>query len=132
MKVGRKPKVRKPTGTPYTISPKPPEWMSAAAKARWKSIVPGMVRDRRLTPETVDLVAAYCAQLAIADEAMGQVMREGLTLRGQKGTPVKHPALAIHHQAIATAGRLAAELGITRGPGDGQHPQGGDPAFVDL
>lgn len=56
------------------------------------------------------VLATYCDAWAKHEQARELLDREGLTARGQKGEPIKHPAWMIYTQSATLIAQLSKEL----------------------
>lgn len=104
------PRGRKPTtilGGAGTIgdAPRAPSWLSAAAKAEWRRIMPLLVERRILTDADMGSVENYCV-------AIGR-SREIERLFKKAGGDIDPKLFRMQDKAIQTARQLAAELGLT-------------------
>ncbi len=93
--------------------PRPPAWLSAAAKREWKRVAPILVRDRR-TLDLADLAAfgAYCAAVDQVEQASREIAAHGYTYTSG-GLRKANPAVAIRDKAMTQVRLLASELGMT-------------------
>jgi len=99
-------KGRKPTLThnrdPLTKAPSAPAWLSPAAKAEWRRIMPRLIADRIVTKADLGSVESYCV-------ATGRVKElEALLSSGFDASLWR-----AQNQAMQTAKQLAGELGLT-------------------
>lgn len=66
-----------------------------------------------LTRWDVNLFAAYCEAAARREAAQRELNRDGLTVTGQKGNLVKHPAVQIERDATEQMNRLGGKFGLS-------------------
>jgi P27 family predicted phage terminase small subunit len=88
-----------------------PTDLSTEAKAAWRLLVRSLREDGALHSTDGPLLEAAAVCLGRLREARGLLAREGLTVRGDRGSVV-HPALRIELGAIAQLRALLAELGL--------------------
>ena len=110
---GRKPEGIVAGSSPVADLPKPPTWLSKAAKAEWRHAGPILISERRtLTLADLATFAHYCATVGMAADAARVVTAEGMIVPGT-GLPKRHPAVQIQLDAMKEARLLAGELGLT-------------------
>lgn len=93
--------------------PRPPTWLSAAAKREWKRCAPILINDRR-TLDLPDLSAftAYCAAVDQVEQASREIAARGYTYTSRDLIKA-NPAVAIRDKAMTQVRLLSAELGMT-------------------
>lgn len=62
------------------LAPKPPEWLSAEARAEWDRVVPGLTRLDLLKQEDRATLAAYCETWSTYVLAIKDVAERGLSI----------------------------------------------------
>jgi P27 family predicted phage terminase small subunit len=105
----------------------PPSWLSRAAKAEWRRVMPLLVRRRILTVADLGGVENYCVAIGRARELERQIQAEG----------VIDPRLFRMQMAAIQSGRqLAAELGLTpvsrSRPAIRESEMNDDPSILDI
>jgi P27 family predicted phage terminase small subunit len=101
---GRKPMLT-PDRDPLTKVPPAPTWLSPAAKAEWRRIMPRLVADRIITLADLAGVENYVV-------AIGRVREIEAMIQAADG--VIDPALfRAQDKAMQTARQLAAEYGLS-------------------
>lgn len=90
-----------------------PAWLSDAARAEWRRIVPGLAKLGLATIADREALAAYCEACSRLKEATKQIKKYGLIVDGATGGLVKNPAVDVANTATSAIIRLAAEFGFT-------------------
>ena len=108
---GRKPNLNGIEGAPTKARPAPP-WMSDAAKAEWKRIMPALSRRGIVSETDLGQLESYCIAFGQAREAEAMLARDGLVIDSPQG-PKRHPAVGVMQTAMGEARRIAAEFGLT-------------------
>lgn len=93
-------------------APKPPKTLDAAAKARWRAVVPSLVRRGAVD---IDTLATYCQVWARWRAAEQGIASSGQLVRNEKGRAVGSPLLPIANQAGSQVRALERQLGISSG-----------------
>lgn len=93
--------------------PNQPSYISKEAKAEWKRITPELKRLGVLATIDRAMLTTYCETWALWNVAREVISREGVTVIGQKGETVKHPAWQIYRDAATLMASLAKELGVS-------------------
>ena len=115
-----------------TRAHRPPSWLSAEGQREWRRVERVMRAAGTLKEAGLGVLAAYCRIWVLVRQADRQLKRDGLTVKGAHGVPVKHPALTVLHQALAHLRAYSAELGITpASQARARAPQSGDPRSAD-
>lgn len=97
-----------------TEMPAPPEWLGASAIEEWHRIVPDLVTRGRLNGADIGSVEAYCVAMGQVRDLQVIILDKGLVVYPENGgLPKRHPAAVMQAEAMNTALRLAAELGLT-------------------
>jgi len=109
---GRKPENVVASTHTFTDAPRPPSWLSKAAKAEWRNVATIMVERGHLTMADLGTLAAYCNAVGLLIDTTRQIEAEGIVIDTKNG-PRKHPAISVQGQARDQVRRLAAELGLT-------------------
>jgi P27 family predicted phage terminase small subunit len=65
-----------------------------------------------LSPVDRDTLAGYCDAASFARDARDQIHRDGLTVRGQNGEIVRHPAFMIWRQSLALVESVGTKLAL--------------------
>jgi P27 family predicted phage terminase small subunit len=105
----REPRAAGPVGTC-------PAWLSAAAKAEWKRIVPVLQQLGMAASADRAALTAYCQAWAELEDATKQLTKEGRTVQAKRGTiahPIAHPAVARQKAALAALRAYSSEFGLT-------------------
>jgi P27 family predicted phage terminase small subunit len=97
---------------PLATLPKPPTWLSAAARKKWQSAGEQLVAAQLLTELDLDMLASYASTWASIVDAEKTIAKEGQTFAGDNG-PRKHPCVAIVESARKDLKALAEQLGLT-------------------
>lgn len=102
---GRKPtSITSATSTLQAV-PKPPAWLSKAAKLEWKRALPDLVSRKVLTDVDMGLVEAFCVSL-------GRV-REIEAIIQASGGSIDPKLFRMQDKAMQTARQIGAEIGAT-------------------
>lgn len=102
---GTKPQLVVDNSAMVTI-PAPPAWLSRAAKAEWRRVMPILVGRRILTDADLGSLENYCLAQARVRDAERVLKR---TTDADAWTKL----VRTQDKAMATARQLAAELGLT-------------------
>ena len=95
--------------------PKPParpSWLSPFGRRVWDRVVKELEPFGLLSVVDRDTLAGYCDAAGFAREARDQIRRDGLTVRGQNGEPVRHPAFMMWRQSLALVESLGSKLAL--------------------
>ena len=101
---------------PATISPgapKRPAWLPKEAKARWKEVVPLLVKAGILSTLDRAIVSAYCVAWSEFVAASRLLAEEGRTTETGKGGLKPHPAVGMQRTAVNMLRLTAAQLGLS-------------------
>lgn len=109
---GRKPDLRAIEGSGMARARHAPGWMSLAAKAEWRRIMPALTKRRLLTETDLAQLESYCVAVGMAREAEAEIARDGIVIDAPQGKK-RHPAVGVMHASMAEARRIAAEFGLT-------------------
>ena len=89
-----------------------PDWLSAAAKAEWRRVLPELEFLGLASLIDRAALAAYCQAWAELVDATRQLTREGRTIDTEKGCTA-HPAVARQKAALGALRAFASEFGLT-------------------
>jgi P27 family predicted phage terminase small subunit len=89
-----------------TAAPAPPAWLSRAAKAEWRRVMPILVERRILTDADLGSLENYCL-------AQARVRDAERVLKRTTDPDAWTKLVRTQDKAMATARQLAAELGLT-------------------
>lgn len=89
----------------------PPEWMGEAAAAHWRRLRPDVAKGRALRESERMALVLTCEALAKWEQATAIVRAEGLTVQGERGRFVAHPASRVADTAWSAALKGLAQLG---------------------
>lgn len=89
--------------------PEPPASLSAAAKARWQTVIPRVVQRGSVD---LDTLHAYCQVWARWRQAEDGIAAAGILTKGAGGRVVASPLVAIANQTAAEVRKLEDDLGI--------------------
>ena len=107
---------RKPRNTrepmPPRGRPRCPEWLDAAAKRKWKSLVPILDRVGILTVVDGDALTVFCQAMSELQWASETIRKEGRTIKLASGFMQPHPAVAMQRSAWAAVKTFGALLGL--------------------
>lgn len=109
---GKRP-LNKDEPVPPKGMPKMPAWLSSAAKKFWKGSAKEFYKAGLLTKFDVVAFAAMCEQLGTIEQCNKMLAEHGMTMIGQSGFPVKHPAVSIKREYVALLRSFASEFGLT-------------------
>ena len=109
---GRKPSQIVTGSHPLTTTPRPPAWLSSAAKAEWRRVAPVLTERGVLTIADLATLEGFATAMGRVREAEATIRTEGATYLGSSG-PKRHPAVTTQDAALKTARLFAAELGLT-------------------
>lgn len=121
-----------------TVAPEPPAWLGPSATEEWHRVLPELVSRGRLIEAELGSVAAYCVAMGQVRDLQAILIEKGFVVYPENGgLPKRHPAAVMQAEAMNTALRLAAELGLTpvsrQRPGmRGGQQGGGDDLFGGL
>jgi P27 family predicted phage terminase small subunit len=93
--------------------PRPPAWLSATAKVKWKETARLLAQTGLLTTLDLDALAAYCECFANWRTAVETVEKEGATFTTPSGLVKRHPAVTNAQQANKDLLAWAERLGLT-------------------
>jgi P27 family predicted phage terminase small subunit len=93
-------------------TPRAPGWLSDAAKAEWRRVLPLLMERSILSRADLSVLASYCAAFGQVQDCQKILNDEGLVVEGKLGTK-GHPAAQIQHRAQSQMRQYAAELGLT-------------------
>jgi P27 family predicted phage terminase small subunit len=97
------------------LRPKPParpSWLTAFGRRVWNRVVRELEPSGLLSPVDRDTLAAFCDAASFARDARDQIRRDGLTVRGQNGEMVRHPAFMMWRQSVALVESLGTKLAL--------------------
>jgi P27 family predicted phage terminase small subunit len=89
-----------------------PAWMAAEAKAEWRRVFPVLRQRKILTVTDLGALENYCVSMGTVRQMEKTLQTEGRVVTTEKGLK-RHPATAIQAEAMTSARRAAAELGLT-------------------
>jgi P27 family predicted phage terminase small subunit len=96
-----------------TSVPSCPKWMSAAAKAEWRRLVP-LLRDAGLlTRLDRGVLASYCTAWARLEEAERHIAEDGAVIRTPNGYEQKSAWAGIASESAKLVERFGAHLGLS-------------------
>jgi P27 family predicted phage terminase small subunit len=90
---------------PLTKAPSPPKFLSDAARAEWRRVMPRLVADRIVTRADLGGVENYCI-------ATGRVREIEVLIRAA-GSAIDPALYRAQDKAMQTARQLAAEYGLS-------------------
>lgn len=105
---GRKPQPKGGSDEALSVVPSPPMWLGEAARSEWRRVTPLLVERRVLTESDLATLANFCSAVGDARMAAEAIEKDGMTVNGKQ-----HPLLNYKLKCIATAARLATDLGLT-------------------
>jgi P27 family predicted phage terminase small subunit len=97
------------------LRPKPParpHWLTPFGRRIWDRTVKELEPFGLLSVVDRDVLAGYCDAASFAREARDQIRADGLTVRGQNGEQVRHPAFMIWRQSVAMVESLGTKLAL--------------------
>lgn len=122
---GRKADIRALDGA-LSKAPPAPAWLPEYAKAEWRRVLPTLVKQRKIASNELGVVESYCVAVANMRAAQERIDEDGHFITSPTSGELKrHPATTLLKEAIESARRLAAELGIT--PASRNKNEGGAP-----
>lgn len=92
--------------------PAAPRWMGKEAQREWARVVPDLHGRGLLATADLAAVEQYCVAAAAVREMAAVLSKEGSIITDSRGMRT-HPAYQMQMTAIATARRLATELGLS-------------------
>jgi P27 family predicted phage terminase small subunit len=92
--------------------PRPPAWLTAGAKVKWKEAARQLAAAGVLTALDLDALAAYCEAFATWQAAVEAVAKEGATYTTESGQKKPHPSVAIMLAADKSVRDWASRLGL--------------------
>jgi phage terminase small subunit len=72
-----------------------PTGLSEKAEKYWKYYAPGLRRDGRLTPDSMERFRQLCRLMALAEAADGEIAAHGVTIKTASGTRRPNPACKV-------------------------------------
>jgi P27 family predicted phage terminase small subunit len=100
----------------------PPDWLPEVWKAEWRRVMEfSRTRPRWLTAADVEIIAGYCATVAIYRQAIADLSERGLTVpgrgrsdkaRGPNGV-VRNPSAMLARESGSQMLKFAQQLGFT-------------------
>jgi P27 family predicted phage terminase small subunit len=94
-------------------APRPPAWLSDAAKAKWRDVAKLLADVGILTHLDLDLVGLYCETWVAWKQACDVVATEGLTYATESGQRKPHPATLLAAQARKDLLAMENSMGLT-------------------
>jgi len=116
------------------IAPKPPTWLSKAARVEWRRLAPIAYNLGSLKVATLRSFGLLCEALGAEALARRAIEKEGLTITAGNGGQKAHPALKVAEAARKEAAGLLRDFGmrpVSSAIGF-QAPDGGLEAIEDL
>lgn len=102
-----------------------PIWMGEFGREMWDTVCPLLCRERVLEATDVQNLEVYCNAYDQFRMAQTDVQKNGVTVLGASGSPVKNPALTAIKEATGTMSTFGGMLGLDpssrqrlRGPKD--------------
>jgi P27 family predicted phage terminase small subunit len=89
-----------------------PAWLSPEAKTEWRRVFPVLRQRKILTVTDLGALENYCVSMGTVRQMERTLQDEGRVVVTEKGLK-RHPATAIQAEAMTSARRAAAELGLT-------------------
>lgn len=122
---GRKADIRALDGA-LSKAPPAPAWLPPHGRAEWRRVLPTLVKQRKIASNELGVVESYCVAVANMRAAQARIDEDGHFITSPTSGELKrHPATTLLKEAIESARRLAAELGIT--PASRNKNEGGAP-----
>jgi P27 family predicted phage terminase small subunit len=91
-----------------------PQWLDAEARAEWRRITKRLDTDLGiLSPLDRGVLALYCDAWSRLVKTTRKIRSDGETVKGYRGSRVKHPAWQVYRETAALLMQLAKELGIS-------------------
>lgn len=91
---------------------RPPQWMSASAKAEYKRVLPLLRQRGTFTDADMSTLEAYCVAYGHMRDAQKAIREQGLFGEYQ-GRKMASAALRVQFDSMAKCRSLAIELGLT-------------------
>jgi P27 family predicted phage terminase small subunit len=118
-------------------SPPPEIAGNRTAAAEWVRLVPMLRRCRQITQADRIALIELCAEWAIYQDAMSQVVKLGLVVKAPSGYPILNPYRSVALRALAQVNKMLPELGLTpssrsRVKTEGPGPDGDDFSVFDV
>jgi P27 family predicted phage terminase small subunit len=97
---------------PTQKPPRPPAWLSPAAKTKWKEAAKQLAELGVLTALDLDALAGFCESFSLWRAAVEIIMKEGMTYMAGSGQHKPHPAVGIMINADKAMRDWAGRLGL--------------------
>lgn len=101
---GRKPELRVEAKGVHTVHP--PVWLSEAAQAEWRRVMPILTERRILTDADLGSLENYCI-------AIGRVRETEAMIQAETDPEMTLKLYRAQDKAMATARQIGGELGVT-------------------
>ena len=98
---------------PKVEAPSCPSWLRREAKAEWKRLVPGLLKDGLLTKRDRALLTAYCDAWADLHQFEKILQEDGVTYVTGGGIIAQHPMVVAKHKAREQVNKLGAKFGLS-------------------
>lgn len=90
-----------------------PEWMPATGRELWEELSVRLSESGVITVLDESALEALCLSYALMRQAAAEMLKEGFTVTGDKGTIKKHPAFSIYKSNADTYRRFAEQFGLS-------------------
>lgn len=99
---------------PPVTAPEPPKWLTGAALAEWKRIVPLLIKENCVTAWDRAALTAYCEEWKLYSNVTQKIrILKGLTVTGSKKQKAEHPLLRVREKCFRRLLQVCAEFGLT-------------------
>lgn len=98
---------------PGQVEVSPPSWLDGDGLAVWHELAPDLIAQNVLTAWDAEAFAMACDQVRLYRQAKARVKRDGVMIKGARGSMIKHPMLQVQRDAATTFAQLAARFGLT-------------------
>jgi P27 family predicted phage terminase small subunit len=93
--------------------PEPPHDLTDDAKKTWRNVCEELKRNGLLATVDLELVKAYCNELAMYNEAVKQINENSVLILSPNGYPMINPWQTIRKQSLKAAMDLGQLFGLT-------------------
>lgn len=90
----------------------PPEWLEGAGRELWETLAPQLCKQLVLQATDVQNLEAYCAAYGRFRLGQQSITKDGITVPGASGSPVKNPAATVINEAVKQMATYGAMLGL--------------------
>jgi P27 family predicted phage terminase small subunit len=93
-------------------TPDRPKWLTPYGRAIWNQVVKELEPLGLLSKADQVTLAGFCDAATFAKKARDEVVKDGVTMFGQHGELVRHPAYVVWQQSMAKVESLGRVLAL--------------------